>query len=225
MVERYTKEHGVPATLLYPLQGPNATEGFIPVATGKFLRSSPTFAYAGTLTNRGYASALSELADVALQYNGRILIYGPVTRKQLQKFALDRANVALAGLLGSQELIKELRERADILFLPMSFDPADRTGMELCFPSKLADYTSVGLPILVYGPPYCSAVRWARENPGAAEVVQQQGPDALRSSVQKLVDDHGWRSQLAKGALAAGSKDFSYQNAMQTFYRTLFQEK
>ena len=52
---------------------------------------------------------------------------------------------------------------------------SDRINMEMAFPSKLADCTATGLPLLIYGPAYCSAVTWARENPGVAEVVETEG--------------------------------------------------
>jgi hypothetical protein len=61
----------------------------------------------------------------------------------------------------------------------MSFNAVDRANMEISFPSKLTDYTAVGLPLLIYGPHYCSAVQWARENPGVAEVVTADNAETL----------------------------------------------
>ena len=50
------------------------------------------------------------------------------------------------------------------------------------FPSKLADYTATGVPLLVMGAVYSSAVRWAREFDGAAAVVvEDDGAEALRA--------------------------------------------
>ena len=55
-----------------------------------------------------------------------------------------------------------------------SFGAADRDNMEVCFPSKLADYTVPALPLLVYAPPYSSAVEWAAANPGTAVTVSKE---------------------------------------------------
>jgi len=44
----------------------------------------------------------------------------------------------------------------------MIFDPTMRRRMETSFPSKLVEFAQFGKPIIVWGPEYCSAVRWAR---------------------------------------------------------------
>ena len=76
-------------------------------------------------------------------------------------WGLDLPNIRLGGLLKSDELLRRLRADADVLFVPMSFAADDHDNMRMGFPSKLTDYTAVGLPLLIAGPADCSAVRWA----------------------------------------------------------------
>ena len=221
MIESYREKYGIGGTLLYPSQARTAKA--LPLDRLRNSGKAKAFAYAGTLANLGYARAISSLSEVLEKCGGKLIIYGPINEDHAAALGLRRSNITLRGFLSSGDLINELREVADVLFLPMSFEPADRTQMQLCFPSKLTDYTSIGVPILIYGPPYCSAIRWARDNPGVAETAERDGADALRPAVEKLINDSHYRSGLAEGAARAGGEFFSYENAKRIFYGALCQ--
>jgi len=109
-----------------------------------------------------------------------------------------------------------LEEEADILFLPMTFEEIDMPNMKLCFPSKLADYTATRLPILIYAPDYCSAVQWARLNPGAAEVVTTRGTDGISGALRRL-SDRAVRDSLGHRASSLGVEYFSYEAGTHLF--------
>jgi hypothetical protein len=100
----------------------------------------------------------------------------------------------------------------------MSFDAVDRANMEISFPSKLTDYTAVGLPLLVYGPDYCSAVQWARENPGVAEIVTADSTETLARTVGALAETPALRAELGARALAVGDRYFSCASARGVFH-------
>src|SRR6202012_52241 len=99
-----------------------------------------------------YWNALAEAANVLKTQNGRLLLFSPHTQEQVRARGLISENVKCRGFIKSEELIKCLREEADALFIPMSFDAADRANMEISFPSKLTDSTVPGLPLLIFGP-------------------------------------------------------------------------
>jgi hypothetical protein len=103
----------------------------------------------------------------------------------------------------------------------MSFDAHDRPNMELSFPSKLTDYTAAGLPLLVCGPTYCSAVRWVREHPGMAEFIETEDSAPLQDALRRLVENEQHRFQLATRALELGGKVFSHAAIQQTFHHAL----
>jgi hypothetical protein len=115
--------------------------------------------------------------------------------------------------------MRRLRDEVDALFVPMSFDESERSNMEMAFPSKLADCTAVGLPLLIYGPGYCSAVRWAKENAGVAEVVEAQ--DGLGGVVQRLASDAERRLTFGKRALEVGEKYFAHEAVQAVFNRAI----
>lgn len=92
--------------------------------------------------------------------------------------------------------------------------------MEMAFPSKLADYTATGLPLLIYGPPYCSAVRWAQDNAGVAEVVAVEDQALLGVAIKRLARANT-RVTLGKRAIEVGRTFFSHGAAQRTFHSAL----
>ena len=115
-----------------------------------------------------------------------------------------------------------MRDEADVLLVPMSFDPADAANMRVCFPSKLVDYTAVGLPLLICGPEYSSAVQWARRYPGVAEVIGSPDQAAVEHALDKLAANpahrlRNWRCGRSRSA----TQLFSHQAAWATLTDTL----
>jgi glycosyltransferase involved in cell wall biosynthesis len=91
--------------------------------------------------------------------------------------------------------------------------------MEMAFPSKLADYTATGLPLLIYGPGYCSAVVWAHENSGVAEIVEAETDLSL--AIQRLANDPEHRLRIGKRALDVGGANFTHARVQQVFHKAL----
>jgi glycosyltransferase involved in cell wall biosynthesis len=215
MSRSYGERYGAPAHMIYPSRAANCSEYDEPPARLASNDHAFTVAFAGTINTNGYIRALMALQDALKPCDGRLLIFGPTTSDE----RLNNRNTEFRGLLSSSELLNVLREEADALFVPMSFDPADRANMEMAFPSKLADYTAVGLPLLIYGPPYCSAVIWARENPGVAEIVESEAE--LDSAVNLLANNPDKRLALGKRALRVGYEYFTHDRAKQVFHQSL----
>jgi len=223
MVDEYQRRYGVSATLLYPSRSKNCLKFDHPPARLSQQSKNLTVAYAGNIFMKGYWNALSMLGDVLAPMNGKLIIFGQNTREQAELEGMLTQNVRFCGLLKSEDLVVQLRAEADVLFIPMSFDEADRANMEISFPSKLTDSTIPGVPLLIFGPEYCSAVRWARENPGVAEVVTVNQHGALFEAVTRLTNPSHW-SALAEAALQKGNEYFSHFRADQLFRASLVNE-
>lgn len=221
MAREYARRYGADGSVLYPSRAVDAERYDEPPARLGVDTGSFTCVFAGTINSGGAVSALQKFARCLEPLGGRLLLFGPLTAEAARASGLVAPNIELGGLLPSMQLMETLRERADVLFVPMSFDAADRSNMEIAFPSKLTDYTAVGLPLLVYGPAYCSAVRWAVENDGVAEVVAEDSADALSAALSRLARDPQRRMTLARNALAAGEAYFSHQAASEVFCKGL----
>lgn len=97
---------------------------------------------------------------------------------------------------------------ADALVVVMSFAPAMRRRMETSFPSKLTEYSQVGKPLVIWGPAYCSAVRWARHGDRAL-CVMEEDPQALVAALEELFRSPERRAAYAQKAREAAAGEFN----------------
>ena len=215
----YQERYGVAAEVMYPSRAADC-----PVFEDAPERLSHndkqfTIAFAGTINSTGYIRALLALESALRSVGGRLLIFGPLTSDAAREAGFDAQDTEVSGLLSWSDLMARLRDEADALFVPMSFDASDRANMEMAFPSKLADCTATGLPLLVYGPTYCSAVKWARENPGVAEVVEAEAQ--LADAIKRLANNPAHRVALGRRALDVGREYFTHERVQEVFNRAV----
>jgi len=221
MAQEYESRYGVAGSVLYPSRASDSVTFDRPPPRLAMTNADFVCAYAGSVNSLEYAAALKLLSECLTPLGGRLLIYGPMDIEWGKSVGLISGNIEFGGLLTSRSLIENLRERADVLFVPMSFSIHHRANMELSFPSKLTDYSAAGLPLLIYGPQYCSAVRWALANAPVAEVVAQEGREALTWALKRLANNPTHRVQLAQAAIVAGDYYFSHEAAYKVFRAAL----
>lgn len=209
MAAAFATRYGASAQVLLPSRASGAVVFDGPAPQVGSPRGHRVFVFAGTLNSPGYVRLLRQLAVSLTRHDASLLIFGPLTADQAAAQGLSQPNVRLGGLLDPDSLLQRLRAEADILFVPMSFAPDDRANMRMGFPSKLTDYTAVGIPLLICGPADCSAVQWADAHPGTAEVVTSDDQAAIDRSVDGLLLDAPRRMSLARQAQLSGSRDFS----------------
>lgn len=216
----YEERYGAPASVIYPSRATDCADFTEPPAGLADPVNRFTIAFAGTINSHGYVRALTALQKALEPVDGRLLIFGPLTADAARQSGLNNPNTEIRGLLSSTELLTRLREEAHALFVPMSFADSDRANMEMAFPSKLADYTATGVPLLIYGPNYCSAVAWARDNEGVAEVVEAERE--LSTAIERLATNPDYRIALGRRALDTGRDYFSHARVQQRFHQSLF---
>jgi hypothetical protein len=220
MAEEYCRRYGAAADVLYPSRAGDCPTFTEPAKTLNSHCAPFTVAFAGSIYPE-YARALQRLAIVLQRLSGRVIVYGRGADKDNCPF-LREPNIELRGMLSSLALIRECRHEAHAMFVPMSYRERDRINAELSFPSKLTDMTAIGLPLVIDGPPYCSAVRWASDNPGVAEIVTDEGVDALATAIARL-QDPGYRLRLAREAMYQGQRYFAPSRAVSLLYERLRQ--
>ncbi|HET9713027.1 MAG TPA: hypothetical protein VFP64_14125 [Pyrinomonadaceae bacterium] len=219
MSRAYLERYGKPAEIIYPTRAPGCPDFDTPPEHLARNDKPFTIAFAGTINSNGYIRTLRVLQDALRTVGGRLLLFGPMPPDVARQVGLGDPNTEVCGLLSAADLLTRLRSEADALFVPMSFDASDRDNMEMAFPSKLADCTATGVPLLIYGPTYCSAVAWARENEGVAEVVESESD--LGKSVERLANDPLMRVALGQRALEVGRRYFTHEGVQEVFRRAL----
>jgi glycosyltransferase involved in cell wall biosynthesis len=216
MVDAYRQRYATEGHVLYPSRAADSPKFSKPPERLARAITDLTVGFAGSV-NANYRQALKRIADALRPNGGKLVIFGPLTKADALQYGLNGENIEVRGLLPSPELVEELREVADVLLLPMSFVAADQSNMATSFPSKLTDYTNAGLPLLIFGPEYCSAVRWARDNPGVAEIVSTDSSEAVQTALRLLANDANYRQRLAATALSVGRRYFSFESVAEIF--------
>ena len=219
MSKFYQERYGKPAQVIYPSRASDCPNFEEPPERLSRNEKPFTIAFGGTINSNGYIRALLAVENALKPVGGRLLIFGPMTSDAARQAGFDHQHTEVCGLLSWTELMARLRDEADALFVPMSFDACDRANMEMAFPSKLADCTATGLPLVIYGPSYCSAVVWARENEGVAEVVEAESD--LGDAIERLANDPAHRVSLGRRALDVGLEYFTHDRVQEVFNHAL----
>ena len=130
-----------------------------------------------------------------------------------------RAQGIYRGFIPADQLAKSL-EGFQAVLVVMSFDPALRRRMTTSFPSKMIDAMQLGLPVVIWGPEYCSAVTWSRGGERAL-CVTDSNPSAMRQTLEELAASPLEQERLSKSARKAAVEDFNPERIQAQFMSIL----
>lgn len=189
--------------VLYPIPEPSRVSASPQRETPK----SFNVLYFGNLVD--YGPMLGGALEASLKYPGLLLqARGAKPAWTAKRMETLRTSGRWLEFAPRSEL-DEWLATADAFLVAMLFAPAERRRMETSFPSKLAEFTQLGKPIVVWGPEYCSAVRWAR-NGNKALCVTSPNPDALLEQISILASDRALADRLASSARSAAQAEFNH---------------
>jgi glycosyltransferase involved in cell wall biosynthesis len=187
-------------------------------------RATPDFnlplrvAYFGNLSEYGplIESALRAL-DGSKQV--RLEVFGPGPAWTSGSENEFRSRGVYRGFVPSNQLADSLQGFQAALVV-MSFDPALRRRMTTSFPSKMIDAVQLGLPVVIWGPEYCSAVKWARRGKRVL-CVTDADPAVLCRALEELAASPSEQERLAKAARDASAGEFNYERIQTQFIDVL----
>ena len=130
-----------------------------------------------------------------------------------------RSRGVYRGFIPPNELAESLQNFQAALVV-MSFVLSHRRRMSTSFPSKMIDAMQLGLPIVIWGPEYCSAVKWARQG-GRALCVTDPNPSALRMALEELAVSLSEQERLTKRARDAAAGEFNCERIQGQFIDAL----
>jgi hypothetical protein len=125
-------------------------------------------------------------------------IYGDLAKWSAEFDEFAKSRNIFRGHLPFQKLLPELR-KADALLLLMGFGKDCELVERTSFKTKFLDYLSVGRPVFVWGPTYCSAVGYAKEF-DSAEVCTEENPTAAALGLARLLADSSRKKDLTLNA-------------------------
>jgi len=109
---------------------------------------------------------------------------------------------------------------ADAFLVTMSFDPALRRRMETSFSSKLTEYAQFGKPIIIWGPEYCSAIKWGLDGDRAV-CITSNSPQTLVNALKRLSQDFYQQEYYASQAQIAARQEYNPVNLQQHFLEAI----
>jgi len=203
------------AVVIYPIPAPTKQEGSTPD-----LKRPLRVAYFGNLCEYGppIENALRTLDG---SNKARLEVFGAHPRWTSGAEDHFRSRGLYHGFPAANQLIASLRDFQAVLVV-MSFDGALRRRMTTSFPSKMIEGMQLGLPSVIWGPEYCSAVRWARRG-NRALCVTDANPSALRQALEGLAASSLEQERLAKSACEAAAGDFNPERIQAQFTDVLRQ--
>lgn len=96
--------------------------------------------------------------------------------------------------------------QADVLLLPVNFDPSTIRLIRYSMPTKVPEYLVSGVPILLYGPEGIAQVAYAMRQ-GWGLAITQRSPELLEDGIKRIIDDRSLRRDLvARAQNAAASR-------------------
>lgn len=204
------------ANVLYPI--PSLEDRPMPVG-GKMAHSGVfRVVYSGNLWDYGpmLGQALEAARGVAAL---RIEVRGSIPRwdSAFQEYAREKG---LWHDFAPRTELNQWLSEADAFLIPMIFDPAERRRMETSFPSKLLECSQFGKPLVVWGPEYCSAAKWAKSC-DAAVCVTDPSPQSIIAELKRLADSQCERTLLAARAKQMAQSEFNPVLIQQQFLNAL----
>ncbi|MBE9100647.1 glycosyltransferase [Vacuolonema iberomarrocanum] len=158
-----------------------------------------TVAYAGNLSTC-YAPMLQALGQLTKTTESlQLRLFGPVPHWSPEMLHdLTEADI-YGGFLSREALLHELYQ-ASVLLVVMSFEASDRRRMETSFPSKLIEFCSIGKPLVIWGPSYCTAIQWARKHMSAITITNPNPQVLLNAleTISKAPEEYTFYAQQAR---------------------------
>ena len=163
-----------------------------------------TIGYAGGL-HYGYGDQLRRMLPVLRATGTRVEYFGPKPAGANRVLAEATDVFHCNGYVSPPEAVwREILKRCDAVLQPYS-NPLGQHELQCRthFPSKLTDYLSLGLPVIVTGPAEASGIAWCLRHPASAMTITDPAPAALIAGLRELAADATLRETLARGAHAA----------------------
>jgi len=111
--------------------------------------------------------------------------------------------------------VRTVQQKADILFLPLTFNSQYPELLQTSAPGKMGDYLAAGRPVLVNAPADAFVSWWFSEHE-CGEVITANDPEAVKAAILRLIGSRNLRAKLGRNA-ARCSRRFHIDATRQQF--------
>ena len=202
--------------VIYPMPGRHRVpEKSWPRSNGKF-----RLVYVGGAVDNFYGRMLCSLVEkIGTTSDLEIMVIGPNADWPAHLLERARATGTYLGFKPPEEAAEVLAS-ANALLVVMSFDKEHELFMRTSFRTKFLDYVAFGKPVILWGPEYCSSVRFARKHGGAA-VVSTSDPDAVMALCRQIAANSALANKLSDEALQLHETLFNPDRLQEVFVQKM----
>ena len=216
----YERRYGIkPAVIHNPLEmaQSQSQNGFRPKADQEI-----RIVYTGAVYHVNYDCFRNLMAAVAQLNRPRLKLHLYMAQDPgVLEFENIRGPIVLHEHVPPEEAHRIQRE-ADILFLPLSFNPEFADIINTSAPGKMGEYMASGRPILAHAPAG-SFVSWYFRDHECGALIDSSDVPALASSIERLLDDESYTRKLVEKAYACAARDFNLTIEQDKFRSLLFE--
>lgn len=224
MEKVYYQRFGVNSDVLFPVgKNSNLNPSKNNLLTSKSNKTINMVFFGSIWTGTPTASSLIKIAHLLAKKGGTLTLFSNQDLPFFQKRGLKTKNLLAKPFFPKNEaLLSWCKENANVLCLPMSFGDKYLSTIQHSFPSKITDYTALGLPILVHAPVTSSIAEFIKANPqnDFAALVTENSAVALEKAIDALMDAD-YRQYLGKNGLKIWQRHFNPEVIRPTFYKKL----
>lgn len=222
MEKVYHQRFGVNSDVLFPI----GKEVNLNPSENNPLTSNKTInmVFFGSIwTGTPTASSLIKIAHLLAKKGGTLTLFSNQNLDFFQERGLKTNNLLANPFFEKNEaLLSWCKKNANVLCLPMSFGKEYLSIIQHSFPSKITDYTALGLPILVHAPATSSIAEFIKANPqnDFAALVTENSAIPLEKAIDALTDAN-YRQYLGKNSLKIWQRHFNPEVIRPIFYKKL----
>ncbi|HAP40571.1 MAG TPA: hypothetical protein DCQ94_12570 [Nitrospira sp.] len=223
MCEEYAQRYGY---AFQSFQNALVPAEWLPHARTQWQAGQPfVVRYVGSIVPDGQKESLRDIAQAVAEMRaaGRqieLRIHSPQRDTEyLRSVPLPSGAIRIEGPPESS-IVPRLLAQSDLLLLPYNFDARSARYIRLSLPTKAPAYMISGTPVLVYAPADVATARYAtREAWGY--VVSEQGQEAVKAGLTRLMDDASLRERLGRRAQAVAVARHDAERVRREFWRSL----
>nr|WP_321504122.1 glycosyltransferase [uncultured Methanoregula sp.] len=177
--------------------------------------------YTGAIYDVHYDAFRNLIAAISLQETtpAGIHLYTPQSPHHLIGNNITGPHVVVHKALPVTEM-PAIQHNADILFLPLSFNPRFREIVRTSAPGKIGEYLASKKPILVHAPED-SFLSWYFKKYQCGLVVDEDNPGLLAEAIRRLLTDEKLCQEITRNAYERAKTDFDATAAREKLSRLI----
>lgn len=170
-------------------------------------KNHPIIAYAGSLYP-GQEFCFYSIASALQKINGTLLLLIPNDKLYSLNLLKNFSNIKYQKPFSKNtDVITFLAENASCILVPYPLDLTKNPWVATCFPSKLIEFSHLGLPLITLAPPNTALSNWAKTHNWLSHLSQMNEEEILKV-LNQITEKEIWM-QMAQQSQNVALNEFN----------------